>query len=67
VLVARVVLVVLVVRVVEMVLVDVVIACTKQPPVTEGTALMPVEIGIMFAVTDPVQVAAWARRIFLLS
>jgi hypothetical protein len=55
----------LVVLVVEVVLVDVgaaelevVIPCTKQPPVTEGTALMPVDIGIMFVVTDPVQVAA---------
>jgi hypothetical protein len=63
--------VVLVVRVVPVVLVvevllvdvgaielEVVIPCTKQPPVTEGTALTPVEIGIMFAVTDPVHVAA---------
>jgi len=60
-----VVLVVRVVLVVEVVLVDVgaielevVSPCTKHPPVTEGTALTPVEIGIMFAVTDPVHVAA---------
>jgi hypothetical protein len=63
--VVEVVLVVRVVLVVEVVLVDVgpielevVRPCTKQPPVTEGTALTPVEIGIMFAVTDPVHVAA---------
>ena len=63
--VVEVVLVVRVVLVVEVVLVDVgpielevVGPCTKQPPVTEGTALTPVEIGIMFAVTDPVHVAA---------
>jgi hypothetical protein len=63
--VVEVVLVVRVVLVVEVVLFDVgpielevVSPCIKQPPVTEGTALTPVEIGIMFAVTDPVHVAA---------
>jgi hypothetical protein len=58
VLVVRLVLVIEVVLEVRAVNVNVVMPCTKQPPVTEGTALAPVEIGIMFAVTDPVQVAA---------
>jgi hypothetical protein len=54
------------VEVVEVIVVEIVdveelvvgIPCTRQPPVTEGTALTPVEIGIIFAVTDPVQVVA---------